>query len=101
MTKQLARKVALSLRSRGYVAFIATDADNRVASVRTDADFATVEDTIVTERIAQFSEVAALRQVASNLGNAPRADMTDNTHEISGRVYDDNGNRVGDWHVEG
>ena len=44
---------------------------------------------------------AALRQVAGNLGNAPRADMTDDTHVISGRVYDDNGNRVGGWHVEG
>lgn len=101
MTKQLARKVAHSLRSRGFVAFVATDDDNRFASVRSDADLDTVEDTIVAERIAQFSEVAALRQVASNLGNAPRADMTDNTHEISGRVYDGNGNRVGGWHVEG
>lgn len=43
---------------------------------------------------------AALRQVAGNLSNAPRADMTDNTHGISGRIYDDNGNRVGGWHVE-
>ena len=57
MTKSLARKVALSLRSRGYVAFIATDADSRVASVRSDADLDTVEETIVAERIAQFSEV--------------------------------------------
>ena len=57
MTKSLARKVATSLRNRGFVALVATDADNRVASVRSDADLATVEETIVAERIAQFSEV--------------------------------------------
>lgn len=57
MTKSLATKVADSLKARGYFALVLGHGLSKCARVSTDADLATVEETIVAERIAQFSEV--------------------------------------------